>query len=349
MDIELVRKTLFKNTWIFNLFCSRMMQTFRGNIQKMFIVPYYHMVNDGEVLHIKHLYRHKSVKQFKEDLDYLLKRYKVISLFDLIKIYKNRCPVPQNSFLLTFDDGFREMYDIVYPILLEKGIPATFFINSDFSDNNEMCYLHKASILAEYITDDLSFRIIGKIREMLNENDIHCEDIKRGVLLIQYQQRKIIDQMAQLIDLDLKEYLARNKPYLTSKQIENLIKYGFTIGGHSIDHPLYSSLSLNEQLLQTIESVNFLKRRFGLTYGAFAFPHGDYMVSEEFFRRLFTNGLVDVCFGTGGMVEDEYPGNFQRISFEKPLIPAERILAVQFTRRIWNKSWIKGKRSRKRF
>ena len=36
---------------------------------------------------------------------------------------------------LTFDDGFRELHDVVAPILLRKGIPATFFVNSAFIDN----------------------------------------------------------------------------------------------------------------------------------------------------------------------------------------------------------------------
>jgi hypothetical protein len=37
------------------------------------------------------------------------------------------------------------------------------------------------------------------------------------------------------------------------------------------------------------------------------------------------------------MVEDVVPMNFHRISFEKPLIPAERILALQFAKKLYKK------------
>ena len=42
--------------------------------------------------------------------------------------------------LLTFDDGLSECYQVVAPILKEKGIPATFFLCSAFVDNHELAY-----------------------------------------------------------------------------------------------------------------------------------------------------------------------------------------------------------------
>src|SRR2546427_8484513 len=39
------------------------------------IIPYYHIVSDEEILHVKHLYQYKTTTEFKEDLDFLLKNY----------------------------------------------------------------------------------------------------------------------------------------------------------------------------------------------------------------------------------------------------------------------------------
>ena len=98
-------------------------------------------------------------------------------------------------------------------------------------------------------------------------------------------------------------------------QIKGLIKEGFNIGDHSIDHPLYSLLSLRDQLYQTIESVKLIRERFSLYYGAFAFPHSDNNVSKKFFVELYNSGLVDISFGTGGMIKDCVPNNLQRFRF----------------------------------
>ncbi len=125
------------------------------------IVPYYHMVSDHGISHIKHLYSHKSIKLFREDLECLLSRYRPIDLFQFLDHIQERSRIEENAFLLTFDDGFREMYEIVAPILIEKGISATFFINSAFIDNKEMCFRNKASLVVERLIG-IGFKRISK-------------------------------------------------------------------------------------------------------------------------------------------------------------------------------------------
>jgi peptidoglycan/xylan/chitin deacetylase (PgdA/CDA1 family) len=129
--------------------------------------------------------------------------------------------------------------------------------------------------------------------------------------------------------------LSKNKPYLTTEQIKRLIDSGFTIGAHSIDHPLYANLTLEEQLHQTSESTIFVREKFNLNYSVFAFPHSDYGVSKKYYSQIKKSGLVDISFGTSGMIEDIIPNSFQRFSLEKPLLPAENIIALQYAKRLW--------------
>ena len=293
------------------------------------------MVSDDEVLHIKHLYGYKNIKQFEDDIDYILKQTSPISLFDLLDFLKTGRPLPKKAFLLTFDDGFREMHDFVAPILLEKGISATFFINSAFIDNKELSYDHKASLLAEYSQKMMASRLKTKLKHLLQKNKLEFNDIKSAILSIQYHQKHLLDEIAHFMNIDFNHYLLKNAPYLTSNHVKKLIKDGFTIGAHSIDHPLYSSLSVEDQLYQTIESVKFIREGFCLDYGAFAFPHTDNNVSKTFFFELYNSGLVDVSFGTGGMINDTFSNNMQRCSIEKPLMPAERVIGLEFARKVY--------------
>lgn len=298
------------------------------------IIPYYHIISDEDILHVKHLYKYKTVQEFKEDIDFLLKNYSPIGLPDILDFIKSDRPLPHNVFLLTFDDGFREMYDIVAPILLKKGVCATFFVNSSFTDNKQLCYLNKASLLTEQIQKRWSLSLEKQISRVLRANEIGFNDVKQGILSIRYQQRGIIDEIAKHMNMDFSGYLLSHKPYLTSNQINNLVGSGFTIGAHSVDHPLYSSLSLNEQVHQTIQSVKFIRDTFKLNYGVFAFPHSDHNVSREFFTMLSDSGLVDLSFGTAGLVDDSISTNLQRFSLEKPIAQAERIVAFQHVRKL---------------
>lgn len=299
-------------------------------------IAYYHMVNDKEVLHIKHLYPHKTVKQFDVDLDYILKYFKPISLADLLANQKQGNPLPSQALHLTFDDGFREMHDIVAPILKQKGIPATFFINSSFTDNNELCYQHKASIIVEYLLhNNISKPVQKRIEALLPQNIKKDTTMSSHILAIKYARRTIVDNIAEILEMDFKNYLQKHQPYLTTEQIRKLIAEGFAIGAHSIDHPLYANLALEEQLRQTLESVSFVKNTFNLKYGAFAFPHSNLGVSKKYFDEIAKSHLVDISFGTAGMIDDCVSNSIQRFSLEKPLMPVKNIFSYQSAKRLW--------------
>ncbi len=309
------------------------------------IISYYHMINDEEVLHIKHLYVHKNVRQFKDDLDFLLERYSLVSLFDIMGFLKNGCSLPEKAFLLTFDDGFREMQDVVAPILLEKGVPATFFLNSDFIDNKKLCYLHKASLLVEKIHKGISPGIEGEIRGILVKMGLSFSELSEGILKVDYRRRDVLDRIAKVLIIDFQRYLNEKQPYLTSCQVRALIDQGFTIGAHSIDHPNYSTLSLAEQLEQTIMSIKHIREKFKLDYGAFAFPHNDNGVSREFFKKVKESSLIDITFGTGGMLDGGLQSHRQRISLENSLVPAREIIAWQYIRKLYKQLRRNSKRT----
>jgi len=122
--------------------------------QKKIIVPFYHTVAEQPLPHIKHLYRMKTVEEFQKDLDFLLRYFKPIDVETLYHLHTHKIVPKKSVFHLTFDDGMKEIYEIVAPILLDKGIPATFFINSGFADNKTLFYRHRESLEMDDIQAD---------------------------------------------------------------------------------------------------------------------------------------------------------------------------------------------------
>jgi peptidoglycan/xylan/chitin deacetylase (PgdA/CDA1 family) len=292
------------------------------------------MVSDQDLWHIKHLYGYKSVRQFTDDLEFLLRYYAPIALPDLLDHVRLGRSLPNRAMLLTFDDGFREMHDVVAPILTAKGVSATFFVNTQFIDNVEACYLNKASILIEHVRRKGSSAVNAALAKLLERHQIFADDVETGIRAVTYRQRGVLDELVEAAELDVAGYLSRTQPYLTAAAIEGLIDRGFHIGAHSVDHPLYAALPLEDQISQTVTSVATIRTRFELPYGAFAFPHSDRGVSLEYFRRVAATGLVDLSFGTGGLLGDSVQRNLQRFSLEKPVESAPRILAYHHARRL---------------
>ncbi|MDF1671938.1 MAG: polysaccharide deacetylase family protein [Vicingaceae bacterium] len=254
------------------------------------ILPFYHVVTNEESEHFNQLYPIKTVEEFKSDLDFLLKHFKPISLDELIELNKSGKRPKKNCFHLTFDDGLKELYTIVAPILKEKKIPATFFINTDFIDNQQLFYRFKANLLAEKYA-------------------------ATGMLDLPYGEEKTMDMLAETLDFSFNDYLANEQPYLTTSQINELVNDGFTIGGHSINHPLYKDITEEEQIRQTLESVNILVDKFKLNYKVFSFPFTDDGIKKDFYMNV--NPLLDLTFGTAGLKTDLTPKNLQRIPMEE--------------------------------
>ncbi len=71
-------------------------------------------------------------KYFEEQLEYFSKNsIPIIPLRDVDAYLRGRLHVGKQSFSLTFDTGFVELYTICYPLLKKYGYTATFFIRPD--------------------------------------------------------------------------------------------------------------------------------------------------------------------------------------------------------------------------
>jgi len=291
------------------------------------LYPYQHTVSDRELLHIKHLYPYKNVRQFEKDLDFLLKHFKPVSPGEVIKEIQDGRKSSTNSFLLSFDDGFRETEEIIAPILHRKGVPAVFFINPAFIDNKELFYRCKISLIIQEILDNGNkAKMIKACSQVFKEKSPGTiEELLIFIRKINNLNSHLLDELARELELSFDNYLQVQQPFLTTKQVERLVSMGFAIGGHSWDHPYYSLLSLIEQLRQTESSLAYVRDKFYHQYSLFSFPHSDERISQLFFDQLCqNNNVVDLFFGTQNQKYEVKNNVMHRFNSERPSIPFEK-------------------------
>jgi peptidoglycan/xylan/chitin deacetylase (PgdA/CDA1 family) len=82
--------------------------------------------------------RHVSAERFRVQMEWLVgEGYTIITARDLEAIELGSKPRPHRAIALTFDDGYRNFYEHAFPILTELGIPATIFIITSRSGEDE--------------------------------------------------------------------------------------------------------------------------------------------------------------------------------------------------------------------
>jgi peptidoglycan/xylan/chitin deacetylase (PgdA/CDA1 family) len=294
-------------------------------------VFYYHVISDDDLPHIRHLYAYKGVEAFREDLRFLAANYKPVSLEDLAKHVAGEGSLPPRAIHLTFDDGFREMAETVAPILLEMGIPATFFLNTAFLDNRELCYLNLASLAVSRLPHADPSRAEAA-RQLLQEHDAYSGELESSILDIDWSRRQLVSGAASLLGVDAGSFLQQSSPYLTTAQVKGLISQGFAIGGHSVDHPCYGLIPVSEQLRQTTVCMDHIRESFSPPVPAFAFPHSDQGVTPGFFDKAYEQTGLNLSFGTAGPYREAERRHLQRVSLERPVWPARTIMGLQSVR-----------------
>ncbi|MGE8552806.1 MAG: polysaccharide deacetylase family protein [Chryseobacterium jejuense] len=306
-----------------------------------YCLPVYHCVSDENLPHIRNVIRYKNIKQFEADIDCFSKHFQWVNWAEF-KDFASGSFKPQKKIaLLTFDDGFREFYDIVAPILERKGIYACNFINPAFIDNKEIMFRCKASLLIEALEKEKS--IHPEIYTILSSgSQATTETLKKEILKITYQEKDILDLLAEKFEVDFQSYLQEHKPYLNTEELKNLTNRGFGISSHSWDHPRFGALSLEQQMESIHKTFAYLKENDFL-YESFAFPFTDFGVKNEFFEELFKNKEIYCSFGAAGIKLDSEIRNFQRIPMEMGE-SAERILKKEISyfrlKKLLNKNMI---------
>src|SRR5262249_22857007 len=75
--------------------------------------------------------KHVPEATFARQLDILARWFKVISLSDAVAALAARRALPWNACVITFDDGYANNAETAAPLLLARGLPATFFITTE--------------------------------------------------------------------------------------------------------------------------------------------------------------------------------------------------------------------------
>ena len=110
--------------------------------QNNFRTLMYHSIVPDENLNINKNMWELKLSLFKEQIKFAteIKNFKIYKSDELIN------NIPKKGLCITFDDGYKNNYELASPILMEKKIPFTIFIITDYIKNNKKGYLNESMI-----------------------------------------------------------------------------------------------------------------------------------------------------------------------------------------------------------
>ena len=295
-------------------------------------VVMYHYVrdlNNSRYPNIKGL----DIEKFKKQIKFFKENYNFIKIEDIITYYKNpkEKKLPERAILLTFDDGYKDHYTYVLPILLENNIQGSFYIPTKCFKDKKVLDVNKIHFILERCIGEEG-KILKEIEEYLEINkDIrgslsYNEYFQKYAIASRFDKKEVIfikrmlqvvlpeDYREKLVDKLFKKYVCSigdkiiserafwEELYLTPEQIRIMEKLGMHIGFHSHNHVWLDSLSKEEQEFQIKSSINYFKE-IGIKTGkmTLSYPYGGY---NEESVELIKKYEVPLAFTTKVAIAD---------------------------------------------
>ena len=229
--------------------------------------------------------------QLKSQLETLGGAGVFVSAQQVAEAVKGARRLPDNSILVTFDDGLREQYDIAWPVLERLGIPAVFFANTFPIANRMVSQVHKIHLLrahiapAEFLSSlrrqacqlGIELELQEAVEEAIEQYPYDTPENARlkhllNFLLPPFDRERLVDTCFDEA-FPGQEAEISGKLYMDVEQIRSLGRQG-CLGSHAHEHVplgLLPSTTVEEQIRL---SLLYLERWAGARPFAMSYPYG---------------------------------------------------------------------------
>ncbi len=193
-----------------------------------------------------------SVKMLERQLDWIGRRFRFVSLDELMSLPPDAAPAAA----VTFDDGYVDFYRQAFPLLKRKGIPAAVFVVTDLVGTTEW-QIHDRiyGLLARSWRPGLAHALVDPLLSTMPQATL--------LRVIEHWQSG-----AALTDPDRRS--------LNWDEIAELHRAGITIGSHTRTHAILPAESKETVWSELRGSRLAIEARIGAPVRHFAYPCGQF-------------------------------------------------------------------------
>ena len=247
-----------------------------------------------------------SLNTFRNQMLYIKRHYKIISLDQLIRYWQTCQKVSARSLVVTFDDGDTQTWQAVFPVLQEFNIPVTIFLATGPGRENALIWTDQLRIWVKHTRKmRYAFQLNGFKREWLltktEERLRMANELSSKLKSISDTERRVALKQLE-IELGANGIQIPATRLLSQNQIRSLRRQNMTFGAHSVTHPILSRMSLADARFEIYESKRELERMLSERIRHFAYPNGEAGDFNEDHERLVGQaGFDSACTAILGL------------------------------------------------
>ena len=254
---------------------------------------------------------------FKRQINFLENEYSFLNASQILNSIYDDLHLPKNSLLLTFDDGFKDHFKYVFPLLKEKKIQGLFFPSGKPIEDSTVLDVHKIHFVlsqsknVKNLLKDLNDLIVeNKDAYGLESLDSYKSELKTNerfdnpdvIFVKKLLQVGLPKQIREkFTEYLFEKYVTKDEQlfskelYMSLDEIKEMQENGMYFGSHAFLHEWLESLNESDLDVELSKSTGFFSKiNNDKNTWIMAYPYGNYnsTVIEKLKKAGYRAGLT---------------------------------------------------------
>ncbi len=247
-----------------------------GRRPALTILNYHRVMDPEQVAGLDSRMISASPSGFEWQMAYLQQHFDLLTPEEIALRLTHGHDLPSNAALVTFDDGYRDNFDVAYPILQHRGIPAIIFLISGLiGTKGRMWWDEVAALVSSTKSECLVLPGVGELRFGNALERIQSRERLRHLLKSQPEDRRQETMEVLHQKLSGQEVTEpEERLFLTWDEVREMRWGGIVFGAHTHTHPILTHMSEDRAAWEVGVSRQIVERELGQQVPWFAYPNG---------------------------------------------------------------------------
>ena len=223
--------------------------------------------------------------------------YDLVSLGDALDVMAGRRTAKKDLCVVTFDDGYRDVYRYAYPVLKEMGVPAMTYLPAELIgterrfNHDRLFQLVRLALARRY---QPMFDVLPAPTAELLDSVLSGRQRPSAALddFIGKHPTSTLVETIQALEERLgpgPELLPEQGDLMDWNEVRTMVKDGFDFGAHTLGHVVLTHEPIEVVEREVCHSKAIIEREAGITVRDFAYCNGWY--SDDVIKVLARNGF----------------------------------------------------------